>query len=70
MQEPRLHVAKFLTEHVVKAVRIFKETSTTRALPEHVVVTEEAQQFRDAFVAAADGASQRIRLTIIVLQAH
>ncbi|VDK39379.1 unnamed protein product [Gongylonema pulchrum] len=42
MQEPRLHVAKFLTEHVVKAVRIFKETSTTRALPEHVVVLRSA----------------------------
>lgn len=38
MQEPRLHVAKFLSEHVEKAVRMFKDTSKTKRLPEHVVV--------------------------------
>lgn len=34
------------------------------------IITEEAEQFREAFVAAADGHVERVRLTIIVLQAH
>lgn len=38
MQEPRLHIAKFLKEHVEKAVRLFRDTSQAKRLPEHVVV--------------------------------
>lgn len=38
MQEPRLHIAKFLKEHVEKAVRLFRDTSKAKRLPEHVIV--------------------------------
>lgn len=38
MQEPRLHTAKFLKEHVEKAIRLFRDTSETKRLPEHVLV--------------------------------
>ncbi|VIO94115.1 Uncharacterized protein BM_BM5200 [Brugia malayi] len=84
MQEPRLHVVKFLKEHVERAVRSFRNTSKAKCLPEHVVVfrsgvsegeyakiiNEEGRQFREAFIAAADGHAERVRLTIVVMQAH
>ncbi|MCP9261745.1 hypothetical protein DINM_005076 [Dirofilaria immitis] len=84
MQEPRLHIAKYLKEHVEKAVRIFRDTSKAKRLPEHVIVfrsgvsegeyakiiNEEGKQFREAFVAAADGRAERVRLTIVIMQAH
>uniref|UniRef100_A0A1I7VX68 Piwi domain-containing protein n=1 Tax=Loa loa TaxID=7209 RepID=A0A1I7VX68_LOALO len=84
MQEPRLHIVNFLKEHVEKAVRLFRDTSKAKRLPEHVVVfrsgvsegeyakiiNEEGKQFREAFVAAAEGRTERIRLTIVVMQAH
>uniref|UniRef100_A0A8R1XN14 Piwi domain-containing protein n=1 Tax=Onchocerca volvulus TaxID=6282 RepID=A0A8R1XN14_ONCVO len=84
MQEPRLHIAKFLKERVEKAVRMFKDTSRAKRLPEHVIVfrggvsegeyakiiSEEGKEFREAFVAAADGHMERVRLTIVVMQAH
>ncbi|VDK74291.1 unnamed protein product [Litomosoides sigmodontis] len=84
MQEPRLHTAKFLKEHVEKAIRLFRDNSETKCLPEHVlvfrsgvsegeyvkIINEEGKQFREAFIAAADGHAERIRLTIIVMQRH
>uniref|UniRef100_A0A0R3RLR4 Piwi domain-containing protein n=1 Tax=Elaeophora elaphi TaxID=1147741 RepID=A0A0R3RLR4_9BILA len=84
MQEPRLHIAKFLKEHVEKAVRLFRATSEEKRLPEHVfvfrsgvsegeytkIINEEGRQFREAFIAAADGRAECVRLTIVVMQAH
>ncbi|KAL3994832.1 Piwi domain family protein [Acanthocheilonema viteae] len=84
MQEPRLYIAKFLKERVEKAVRLFRDTSKEKRLPEHVlvfrsgvsegeyakIINEEGKQFREAFVAADDGRAERVRLTIVVMQTH
>lgn len=34
------------------------------------IINEEVKQFREAFIAAADGSAERVRLTIVVMQAH
>ncbi|MFH4981531.1 hypothetical protein AB6A40_008240 [Gnathostoma spinigerum] len=83
MQQPRKVIITDLKEQVLNALMSYKE-SDAKQLPSHIVVyrggvsdgdfirvmNEEAQEIREAIEVATNNSSSKIRLTIIVVQAH
>ncbi|KHN81645.1 Uncharacterized protein C16C10.3 [Toxocara canis] len=84
MQEPRVSAVQYLRDHVMNALNYFKEESSGKSFPEHVVVyrsgvsegeyakvmSAEADAFREAFDAVLEGSKGKIRLSIICVQVN
>uniref|UniRef100_A0A915ADT8 Piwi domain-containing protein n=2 Tax=Parascaris univalens TaxID=6257 RepID=A0A915ADT8_PARUN len=84
MQEPRVATVQCLKNHVVNALNFFREESSIKDFPEHVVVfrggvsegeyakvmSEEAGAFRDAFKHVTEDNDTKIRLSIICVQVN